>query len=451
MTKNKAEILEIFIVKKMFAKDISSLAKILGYASSGGRQGLYNVYNKVARIGQIEALWNRFEKLGYSECFLYNLGQAYLDYSKFKKILGKDDIFHYLLKWWNDECVDLSEFSIPKKEKIQGINLSDSHEYLSVLLAYSFLGRESYNDFWKSDSKQMLDTFIKLVVQKYPEYGFLDFFLNTNVDLLDSPAKFVLFVTILLDETKNKRNYRLIKYWDKETLWMPEKFLDNGEIYFYLLLYSDIENYQGYVCISCHISCNKEYDVEIIGYLAFMEISGLGKICTLYRNREDRQVSKYNIDNDRKRITLLFEEPLTFNQVEIKRNSNNMYNETWMYEIEKFVDDINVWETIDNKIILFSRNFWELAPKESPVQVHKVISDSNFMYINAGNKEYNNWYKVDLQEYSWLKDIKDKNDVEVMEKEDSLFFHWKNHLYYLYLDECIKISKEEIIIEIFNT
>ena len=65
------------------------------------------------------------------------------------------------------------------------------------------------------------------------------------------------------------------------------------------------------------------------------------------------------------------------------------------------------------------------------------------------NNEYNNWYKVDLNEYNWLKDIKERNDVKIMEKEDRLFLEWKNHLYYLYLDECIKISKEEIIKEIF--
>ena len=82
MTNTKDEILKIFIEKKLFAKDISSLAKILGYTSrGGGRQGLYNAYNKVALNGQIEALWKRFEKIGYPDHFLFNLGKAYFDYS----------------------------------------------------------------------------------------------------------------------------------------------------------------------------------------------------------------------------------------------------------------------------------------------------------------------------------------------------------------------------------
>ena len=450
MTENKEKMLEIFIAKNLFAKDMSALAKTLGYASSGSRQGLYDAYNSKATVGQIEDLWNRFEKLGYSGFFLYHFGQAYLDYQKLKKILGKDDIFHYLLKWWNGEYIDLTEFSVPKKEKIQEINLSESHEYLSVLLAFSFLGRESYDDFWKSDTKQMLNTFIKNVAQEYPEFRFLEFYFNTNVELLDSPAKFIYFIINILNETKNKRNYKLIKYWDKETLWMTEKSLDNSEIYFYLLLYSDTENYQGYVCISCHISCKKEYDVKIIGFLAFMEIPGTGEVCLLYKNREEKLISKYCTDNERKKITLFFEEPLTFYQVEIKRNSNNMYDGTWMYEIEKFVDDINVWETIENRMKLFSQNFWEQAPKESSVQVRKVISDRDFIYINMGNNGCNYWYKVNLKEYSWLKDIKDINDVAIMEKEDRLFLNWKNHLYYLYIDECIMTSQEEIIKEIFS-
>ena len=450
MTKTKEEILEIFILKKLFAKDISSLAKILGYASSGGgRQGLYNAYNKVASIGQIEALWNRFEKLGYTEQFLYHLGQAYLGYGQFKKILGKDDIFHYLLKWWNEEYIDLSDFSISKKEEIQSIYLSDSHEFLSVLLAYSFLGKESYDDFWKSDPKQMLGNFIKVVVQKYPEYGCLEFFLNTEVNILDSPAKFILFITVILDEIKSKRNYKMIRYWDKETLWLTEKSLDNDEIYFYIFLYLDNEIYQGYVLIYCNISCDKNYDVEIIGCLGFVELPGNGEICVLYKSIENKLVLRYCIDNEKKKLTLFFDEPITFNKVEIKRNSNNMYNEAWMYEIDKFVDDINVWETIENKMRLFFQDYYGQAPKESSQQVRKVISDRNFIYINVDNNEYNNWYKVDLNEYNWLKDIKERNDVKIMEKEDRLFLEWKNHLYYLYLDECIKISKEEIIKEIF--
>ena len=450
MTENKEKMLEIFIAKNLFAKDMSALAKTLGYASSGSRQGLYDAYNSKATVGQIEALWNRFEKLGYSGLFLYHLGQAYLDYQKLKKILGKDDIFHYLLKWWNGEYIDLTEFSVPKKEKIQEINLSESHEYLSVLLAFSFLGRESYDDFWKSDTRQMLNTFIKNVAQEYPEFRFLEFYFNTNVELLDSPAKFIYFIINILNETKNKRDsdFKVITYWDSITLWVTDYPVDVSDFTFYILIYRDVESYNSYVWLSCKVTRNKEYELKVIGFLAFMETPNNGDVVTLYKSKEERFISKYSIDNDRKLLELFFSEPITLHLVDIKKNSNDMYSKAWMYEIDKIVE--NEWDSIVNKINIFHQKFWNQSPKESSIQIKKVISDRNFIFINTYCEEFNNWYKLELEKYCWLKDVRHKNDVTIMEKEGRCFFKWKDHLYYLYLDECITTSQEEIMKEIFS-
>lgn len=451
MTNTKDEILKIFIEKKLFAKDISSLAKILGYTSrGGGRQGLYNAYNKVALNGQIEALWKRFEKIGYPDHFLFNLGKAYFDYSKLKRILGKDEIFEWLLKCWNEESLDMSKFVSSKKEKIQNIHLSDSHEFLSVLLAYSFLGRDSDLDFWKTDSKQMLDNFIKTIVSKYPEYGLLESYLNNNGDLLDSPAKFILFILSILNEIKNKRDSNLLKYWDKETLWMTENSLENGGIKFCIFIYFDIENYGGYSCISCYISPEKKYEVEIEGYLAFMDVLGSGQFGVLYKNINERIIFRYLIDKERKSLKLLSTEPITLHLIEIKKNSNNMYSEGWMHEIDKFMNDTNVRKIIDDKLKEFSLHFWEQAPNDSIVKVQKVISDGTSLYIKTDGSDSCNWYKVDVIEFGWIKDIKEIGEVKILEKEGRQFFHWKNHLYYLYLDECIILSEEKVIKELLK-
>lgn len=449
ITENKAEILEILIVKNLFAKDISTLARILGYASSGGRQGLYDAYNKVASQGQIEALWKRFEKIGYPDHFLFNLGQAYLDYSKLKRILGNDEIFEWLLKCWNEENIDLSNFKHSQKEKIQNIDLSGSHEFLTVLLAYSFLVRDSDGNFWKTDSQQMLDNFIKTIVSQFPEYGFLEIHLKTDVNLLDSPAKFIFLILSILNETKNKRDFNIVKYWEKETLWMTDKSLDNG-IIFYIFMYIDIENYEGYACISCYISPDKKYEIKIEGYLAFMEILGSGQFVSLYKNRNERVLFRYLIDKERKSLKLISTEPISLHLIDIKKNSNNMYSEGWMHEIEKFMDDANVWEIIVDKLKDFSLNFWEQAPNDSIVNVQKVLSDGTSLYIKTDGSNSCYWYKADGNKNGWIKDIKEISEVEILEKEGRQFFRWKNHLYYLFLDECIILSEDKVLKELLR-